>query len=560
MEMNTGNRISVEDFFRLVAVATSIHAVDKNKMRSQAGRVKDKRNIPIVVIGSGLGGLSAGAYFAKHGFPVTVLERHERPGGYATSFEREKERFKFEVSLHVTSGTKGGPLKRIFDETGILEKVEMVDLPEQSRVVAPDYDIIFPYSDPKGTIDILCRKFPSEASGIKGFFKDIFGLLDESMIPFNSQSDAERNNLPTSHRLMWGMRNMTLSDLLDKHVQDIKVRSLLSHYWVYAGLPPSKLSAFRYALLCAGITRFGGQIVKGRSQDLSNALVESIEASGGRVLLDSEAVEIAIKDRAVSEVILKDGRSVKARVVVSNASPIQTVNMAKQRDRVKDRWKELDSYIDYLKTFRPSISTFGVWLGLKNQIRGKVNGYEYFILKTYDGDEDYHACLETNLERAGIGVAVYDNVYEGYSRPGTSTVVITMLNGYEYWRRFEKDYRAGRKKAYREEKDRIAEELIRQVEELIIPDLRSMIEVKVSSTPLTNWRYTHNEEGAIYGGEQRMDEGYIRRPDNRTPISGLYLSGAYTEPGSGYLGVLRSGELTFQKVIADLAGELDVQP
>ena len=145
----------------------------------------------------------------------------------------------------------------------------------------------------------------------------------------------------------------------------------------------------------------------------------------------------------------------------------------------------------------------------------------------------------------------YDNIFKGYSRPGTSTLMLLFLCGYEPWRKFEADYRAGHKKAYNKEKERWTNILIRRAEEHVITGLSSMIEVKEAATPLTNWRYTRNPEGAIYGFEQSMDNAYMNRIKNRTPVKGLYLASAWGSPGGGFTGVLRGGESAFEKIMED---------
>lgn len=94
---------------------------------------------------------------------------------------------------------------------------------------------------------------------------------------------------------------------------------------------------------------------------------------------------------------------------------------------------------------------------------------------------------------------------------------------------------------------------IRRAEKEVIPELSFMIEVKEAATPLTNWKYTRNPEGAIYGFEQSMDNAFMNRIDNRTPVKGLYLACAWGNPGGGFAGVLQAGEQTFEKIMEDWA-------
>jgi prolycopene isomerase len=155
------------------------------------------------------------------------------------------------------------------------------------------------------------------------------------------------------------------------------------------------------------------------------------------------------------------------------------------------------------------------------------------------------------VETCSFGVTLYDTLYPGYSRPGTSSMKIICLSGYEPWKRFEAEYRSGDKDAYNWEKERWADILIRRTEEHLIPGLRSMIEVQEAATPLTCRRYTGNTDGAIYGFEQSMDNTFMNRIDNRTPIQGLYLASAWGNPGGGYGGVLRAGEQAFRQIVED---------
>ena len=153
-----------------------------------------------------------------------------------------------------------------------------------------------------------------------------------------------------------------------------------------------------------------------------------------------------------------------------------------------------------------------------------------------------------------MSVTIYDNAFEGYSTPGTSTIQLLMLSGYEPWKQYEDDYFAGRKKAYLKQKERIAKVLIEQAEKQVIPGLTSMIEVMEIATPLTNVYYTKNPQGAIYGYEQSMDNAYMNRLENATPFRGLYLASAWSNPGGGFQPCLESGATAFKALLKDWGG------
>ena len=90
-------------FLTISAMTAASLALDWKKISAYAAKMGPVSNYPTAIIGAGIGGLCCGAYLAKQGVPVTVIEQHDKPGGYATSFDREGGKFTFEVSLHGTS-------------------------------------------------------------------------------------------------------------------------------------------------------------------------------------------------------------------------------------------------------------------------------------------------------------------------------------------------------------------------------------------------------------------------------------------------------------------------
>jgi prolycopene isomerase len=171
-----------------------------------------------------------------------------------------------------------------------------------------------------------------------------------------------------------------------------------------------------------------------------------------------------------------------------------------------------------------------------------------------DMDAGYAACMDCDFERSGFSLMVYDNLVPGFSPPGCSSVGLMSICGYEPWKGFEADYLAGRKEAYRERKNQLADTLIRMAEQRAIPGLSKMIAMRECATPLTNLRYTLNTAGAIYGYNQTVDNSFMTRLPNRTGVPGLYLASAWGNPGGGFGGALSGGKKAFKDVAEALAG------
>ena len=539
--------LSRRSFLAISTMTAASLALDWRKISAYAAKMEPKSDYPTVVIGAGLGGLVCAAYLAKQGVPVTVVEQHSIPGGYATSFERAGGKFTFEVSLHGTSINSNAPA-RILNEIGILNKIDLVQLPEVYRYKTPRLNISVPQRDPEEYIQRLTAHFPDEADGIRGFIEEMIAISEEENRLHLKKGRFFKLFFPFQYRKMWNVRNKTLADLMNAHVKNTELQEILAALWGYYGLPPSKLSGFYYANVTGGYLRNGSYYIRQRSQDLSNAIARVIEENGGRILYDSTVDRITVEKGVVKGVELSGGETLPARAVVSNASAPTTFQKMVPAGAVPE------DYLKKLRGYKPSISSFSVWLGLNRDIRDITDAFSTHVSSGLSSDQDYQAKLDGDIKKGSFGVAIYDNIFKGYSAPGTSTVQLIFISGYEPWRRFESNYKEGNKTAYHREKARWTDILIKRAEGDVIPGLSSMIEVKEAATPLTNWRYTGNTDGAIYGFEQSMDNAYMNRIENHTPIKGLYLAGAWGNPGGGYTGAMRSGEKAFQALMEEWGG------
>ncbi len=504
-------------------------------------------NYDAIIIGAGLGGLSCAAAFARQGFKPLVLEQKYIPGGYATAFKRPGG-FTFDVSLHSTTvGLRNGVPNLI---SGFPEIQDITFVPHKTlyRAIYPEYDIRVPPRDIPGYIKILQEHFPEEKEGIKGLFEDMKGLTRDLNKYQSSGGKVDMNTFPQEFPYLFKNFNRTWGAMMEDRIQNPKLKAIISALWGYFGLPPSKLSAFYYAMPLLGYLEEGGYYPIGTSQKISNAFASLIKNKGGEIKCNTRVAKILTRDHTAYGVQTEDGKEYLGKFVISNANSVDTFT------KMMDEKEYLDSYLKRMDSFSVSASTFQVWLGLKKDLVGEIGikDTEIFYYTGYDIEADYKAMLKCDMTDPSIGATLYDNLYKGYSPEGKNTLNIISLQGYDHWKTFEADYFKGKKDAYNKEKERITDILIDKAEETLLPGLREAIEVKVAATPLTNVRYTSNYRGAIYGWDQTLDNSGNRRVDHRTPIKNLYLSGAWTYPGGGYGACIPSGLICFSKVMEDL--------
>jgi phytoene dehydrogenase-like protein len=503
---------------------------------------KNTKDYPVVVIGSGLGGLASAAYLSRAGFPVTVIEQHDVPGGYATAFKRGN--FNFDVSLHFF----GSP-ENIYNELGIGSKVERIPLNMTRRLISKDTDVTIPKLSPKEQVESLYKRFPDSKEGLKNYF-ELCSAVGDEIRRFGKNMETSFIFLPfmpIMYPKMWSLRNMSFWDVLNKYLKDPKIVNYLSRgLTAMLGLPPSQLSGFIGALMSGGMSGSQLYYFKSRSQDLSNGFVSLIKENKGNIIYGKSVNKIVTENNRVTGVQTEDGKVYPAKFVVSNANAPDTFGKF-----LADN-KKAKEYMEKLAQYKPSISSFIIWLGLKGDLRRKHPEHSIFIDSGNDVETDFKNYLSCNAEKTPVALALYDNYYNGYSKPGTSTITIMILSGYEPWRRFEKDYFAGNKEEYNREKMRIAQTLIKRVEEKAIPGLSSMIQVMEAATPLTNITFTKNPEGAIYGYPPSVDNSFTNRIKNSTPVDGLYLSSGWGMNSGSYTGGFMNGRNVYRMIMRDI--------
>jgi len=503
-----------------------------------------------VVIGAGLGGLSCAAAFARQGFKPLVLEQHSIPGGYATTFKRPGG-FEFDVSLHSTTVGERNGIHNLIPGFPEIKDIEFVPHKVLYRAIFPDYDIRVPHRDVAGYIKILTGYFPEEKEGIQNLFQAMQGVVADLNKYSGAGGKVDMSTFPRDFPYLLKSVTSTWGRFQDAYIKDSKLTAIVSALWGYFGLPPSKLASIYYAMPLIGYLSEGGYYPIGKSQKISSALAKFIEERGGKVLLRTRVESILVKDHAAYGVKTSDGTEYTAKVVVSNANAFDTFHkMMDEKEYPKDYLAKLDSY-------SVSLSSFQVFLGLKRDLvrEAGITDSEIFYEPGYDDEAGYKASLNADVGNQGFGLTLYDNLYPGYSPEGKNTINIIVLQGYEPWKKYEADYFEGKKDAYRAEKERQADILIKKAEEILLPGLSRAIEVKEIGTPLTNVRYTSNYRGAIYGWDQTLDNSMPRRLPHRTPIKNLYLAGAWTQPGHGYGAVIPSGLECFQEIMKEWTQE-----
>jgi len=484
-----------------------------------------------IVVGAGLGGLSAATMLARNGLGVLLLERHNVPGGYATSFVRG--RYEFEVALHELSGIgppeRRGGVYRYLEHLGMADKVEFLYVSNLYRSVFPDLDVTLP-SGRDAFEAKLCETFPHEAKGICRFVKRVFDFRRDYSKITRQGGKFNPATMPFRFPHLFRYLPTTWGQVLNRDVKDPRARAVISQYWGYVGMPPSRISFMYFALTLAAYVRRGAAFPKGRSQALSNAFLTRFEELGGEARMNCTVQRITTAGGRVTGVITDEGEEITADWIVSNADPITTCRDLIGRDKVPP------GFFTRLQSSEVAASTVNAYLGVARPHEELgLTEHEIFVNADYDFDRHYERMRIVAPPEAMV-VTCYNAVYPDISPPGTSIVVLTALMYGEPWYEVPPA-------EYVETKNRVADAMI-QMAEKIAPGLRECVEVVEVSTPLTNMRYTGTMGGSIYGFNQPPRDNMVWRMRHRGPLEGLYFVGAWTQPGGGFEPSMMSGQTT----------------
>ncbi len=450
----------------------------------------------VVIIGAGIGGLICGCYLARAGMKVLIIEQHDKPGGYCTSFKRRG--FLFDAAAHsFGSYREGGNFRKILIELGINTTLNIRRFNPSDIVISPDHKITF-WNDIEKTKADLITNFPGEATAIKNFF-DYFNPKVSS-----NQFEVIR------------LKDKTFGSFLNSFFTNEKLINLISFPILgNGGLPPSLMHAFTGTRIFSEFLIDGGYYPEGGIQKLPDAFADFINSNKGKIIYKKLVTGILHKNRTVTGVKLADNEIFTSKYVVSACDATQTFKNLLGEKVVGKR------LLEKLANMTPSTSTFILYLGIDKSFKGLPRpGTNIWYLPYYDLESIYNFTNLCDFSKAGgymLRVSPDQKTMLAFFHAPFKTSAFWRLN-----------------------KKRLAQDFLTRIEQLI-PDLKKHITYLDAASPQTLYKYTLNYKGADYGWAPLLSQ--LFDPDLRqtTLIRGFYLTGHWTAqthgiPGVAYLG------------------------
>ncbi len=469
-----------------------------------------KDSYDVVVIGSGLGGLTSANYLAKLGHSVLLLEHHYQFGGLATWFTRRGGHI-FDISLH---GFPYGMVKscRKYWTQAIADDIVQL---KSVRFVNPQFDVTTTF-DREDFTRILVEDFKVERARVVGFYDHL----------------RQMNFYDRDAR--------TTGELFEEFFPGRDdVHRLLMEPIAYANGSTTQDPAITYGIVFSNFMSKGVFTFVGGTDQLIKKMVREARSNGADCRIQCLVEKIVTESDADGKPQVKgvqvNGQFIPCRAVVSNANVKNTTHQLLGIDKLDTNFaREVDAV-------RINSSSCQVYMGLKKGIAIPHIGDLIFTsnAQTFSSKE---------LTDLHTGSRTY-SVYYPDSRPhlpNPRASIVASLNA--NWN----DWASLSEEDYQRHKARISEEAIVGLE-AYLPNIREQLEWVEAATPRTIQHFTRHMEGTSFGTKFEGLKVSMELPEN---VPGLYHAGSVGIIMSGWLGTMNYGVIISAKVDAALRAGL----
>jgi len=476
-----------------------------------------------IVIGSGMGGLTAAAALARCGQRVLVLEQHFTLGGMTQTFERQG--FTFGTGLHYIGGCADAPgaagrFGRLLHWLGD-GSLQFSPLPQQFDVVrlldanAPGGELRFAFGHPEAdNIARLKALFPQDAAGLDQYAQDCKTAASQAMQIFPLHALPR----PVSTLMRW-VRGSTLEQAAQRTlaqalagIHSPQLRQLLAARGGDYGLAPDEAPLLVHAIVI-GSYRHGAWYPVGGTRRMADSLAATVIAAGGELRTSATVQEIIVEGGRAMGVRLADGDELRAPVVVSAMGAGNTVDALPPE--VATDWQAA------IRAMPRSGTYLALYLGFEGDLRDAgIDGANHWIYR--QGPEVLEWPDPTEGDAPSMFVS-FGSLNDA-AHSGGHTAELIVPASWEFFERWADSDLGNRPEDYAATKEWIEDSLLRQFGELF-PALRQRVVFHEMATPLSHKGYARSAQGAMYGLKLTPERLLAPELHARSPLPGLFLGG-----------------------------------
>ena len=495
----------------------------------------------VIVVGAGIGGLTAAALLAKRGVKVLVIEQHYIPGGACTALRRKDITFDAGAAVFFGFGNRGfAPNRFVINE--LEEDLELIPHDATYRLHLDGHKVSL-WRDMDRYLAELIAMFPNQEKEIRSLYKEMNEFYERVMV--KQDLPLPPTEIPPVVQLKSFLKDpvgmvqiirrlsMSLEDVLNKHVTDPRLVAFFDLLmWFFTCTTAKESPAIVANSLFMDTHQGGACYALGSPQMLPNTLEKAIEKNGGQILYRHLVDEILIEKGTAYGVRLKNGTDIMADRVVSNATVWNLYGKLVRSRHIKPK------RMAWAQRFIPTCSHFLIYLGVKAEaIPEDARPIELLIKDIYDLTGDNYGIFIPSLDDPTL------------APPGTHSMTIFAPSRYE-----TDPHRFGayQSEEYYRRKQEEAEKVLDDLQEMYFPRLKENILCMEAATPATMERFTLKNFGAIAGPKLNLDQMLTKRLKARSDWKNLYLVGDSTSMGEGVISATASGVGAANMILKDL--------
>ncbi len=492
----------------------------------------------VIIIGAGLGGLSAAIRLAKEGFSVTILERNETVGGKVNFLEADGYKFDTGASLL----TMRHVLEELFTfaERRIEDYLETISLEPICRYFWTDGTIFDASIDLQKTETEIEKIEPRDAENFRKFLEDSRRkyLIAEKTFLAHSLNDLPRLLRPKFFGDLIAISSLkTLDAHNKKYFQSPKLQQLFNRFATYNGSSPFETPA-TFALIPFVEFGLGAWYVKGGMYEIPLALEKLALELGAEIKTNCAVEKILIEKGKAVGVKIENGEILKSDFVVANADAIETYrNLIDEENRKSFPDKRLNR-------IEPSCSGFVLLLGVKKQFP-QLAHHNIFFSDDYKAEFDAIFKQLRPTANPTVYVCASSRTDKTQSPKGCENLFVLINAPYTSsktnWQIDAQGYR---------------DLIIKKLEDFGLEDLEKSIEFEQIITPEDFEKKYATNKGSIYGvSSNGIFSAFLRPPNQSKDVKNLYFVGGATHPGGGIPLVLLSGKMASELISKKVKSE-----
>jgi phytoene dehydrogenase-like protein len=457
-------------------------------------KTQDKitKDYDVIIIGSGLAGMTAANILGRNGHQVLLLESHNKLGGFATWFYRQNREHVFDISLH---GFPVGMIKtcRKYWNRDIADRIVQL---KDVRFVNPQFQVQTDFTKEHYS-NVLTTQFGISPSVVSAFF--------EYLSTMNFFDNSQMTNRELFEKFFPGRNDVT---------------RILMEPITYANGSTLDDPAISYGIVFSNFMSKGVFTFKGGTDLIISKMKDELLKNNVDIKLQTRVDKIVVEDGKTSGIIL-DGKKINAKAILSNANIRTTIlNLVGEEHFPAE-------YIAKTKAVRLNSSSCQVYMGLKKGADIPHIG-DLIFTSNYP---TYDPARLLDLKVSSRTFSVYYPKESRPQEPEARVAIVSSTNcNYDDWKKLSPE-------EYENEKKFMIEDTLKGLE-AFLPDIRDQLEIIEAATPLTVERYTLHPQGSSFGTKF---EGLEVSMNLHKTLPGLFHAGSVGIIMSGWLGAANYG-------------------